>query len=304
MAYHPFRDFWLKGVAVTIAVLLWLTVAGEPVVERGLEVPLEFENMPANIGIAGDLPDSVSVRVRGSARVVRRLVEEEIVAVLDLGGERPGRRLFDMFAGRVEVPSGIEVTSVVPATLTLTLERHGVPRTVPIVPDIEGQPAAGLTVGRITTDPPSVAVSGPETALADLREALTEPVSIAGVTRNVETEVTVGIADPTLRLVEPVSARVLVELVPAPVERTLLDVPIEHDSERSVRVVLEPPQVTVGVRGPRDSMREVEATMVRASVDVTGLAAGRYTLPVAVESAGDDVRITHIDPPAVQVSVR
>ena len=33
MAYSPFRDFSLKVLAVGIAVLLWLSVAGERVIE-------------------------------------------------------------------------------------------------------------------------------------------------------------------------------------------------------------------------------------------------------------------------------
>ena len=304
MAYHPFRDLWLKGVAAAIAVLLWLTVAGEPVVERGLEIPLELENVPAELDIAGGPPDTVSVRVRGTSRVVSRLDDSEVVAVLDLSGERPGRRLFDMFAGRVDVPAGIEVTSVMPATVTLTLEPKGVPRMVPVVPDIEGEPAVGLTVGRIQTDPRSVEVIGPETRLAELREALTEPVSVAGATADVATEVTVGVADPTLRLVEPVSARVVVEIVPAPVDRTLHDVPVVPRSVWSSGVTIQPEQVTIGVRGPRAAIAALDTTAVHVSIELEALPPGSYRLPVAVESKDEDVRITHIDPPSVQVSLR
>ena len=304
MAYHPFRDLWLKVVSVCLAVLLWMTVAGDPVVERGLEIPLEFENVPVGLEIAGNPPDSVSVRVRGTSRVVGQLDSDEVAAILDLGEERPGRRLFDMFAGRVEVPSGIEITSVVPATITLLLERAGTPRTVPVVPDIEGEPADGMIVGRIRTDPATVEVIGPETPLAELREAFTEPVSVAGATRNVETDVTVGVADPTLRLVAPVSSRVLVEIVPAPVERTLHDVSVvSRDPRDAERVVFQPALVTVGVRGPDGAIGDLDDDAVRAYVDLAGLRPGRYNLPVTVESS-DNVRVTNIDPPSVQVSVR
>ena len=44
MAYHPFRNPGLKVLSVSIAVLLWLTVAGEPMVVRSFRVPLEFQN--------------------------------------------------------------------------------------------------------------------------------------------------------------------------------------------------------------------------------------------------------------------
>jgi hypothetical protein len=139
MAYHPFHDLWLKVVSVCLAVLLWMTVAGDPVVERGLEIPLEFENVPIGLQIAGNPPDTVRVRVRGNSRVVSRLDSFDVVAVLDLGEEHPGRRLFDMFSARVEVPSGIEIMRIVPVTIVLALEREGISQMVPIVPDSVGE---------------------------------------------------------------------------------------------------------------------------------------------------------------------
>ncbi len=307
MAYHPFRDFWLKAVAVTLAVMLWLSVGDEPVVERGLDVPLEFENIPFGLRIVDDPPNTVRVRVRGSSSVVSRLEAGEVVAVLDLVDERAGQRLFDMFADRVVVPPGVEVSNVVPATVTLTLEAAGRARTVPVVPNIEGTPADGLVVGRITTIPATVDVVGPENRLSTLREALTEPISIEGASVSLVADVTVGVAEQTLRLVEPLSARVEVEIVPAPVERTIHDVSLSwRDSSDSRRASMEPDRVDVGVRGSRESMREVDPDAVQAFIDLTVLAgrpAGQYNLPVAVESI-DGLRVTHIDPPSVQVVLR
>ena len=41
MAYHPFRHLGLKTVAIALAALLWLSLAGEHVAERIVRVPLE-----------------------------------------------------------------------------------------------------------------------------------------------------------------------------------------------------------------------------------------------------------------------
>lgn len=308
MAYRPFNDFWLKGAAVALAVMLWLSVGGEPVVERGLDVPLEFENVPDGLEIVDSPPNTVRVHVRGSSGVVGRLGQGDVVAVLDLGDERAGQRLFDMFAQRVVVPPGVEVINVVPAAVTLTLERAGPARSVPVVPNIEGLPADGFTVGRITTTPITVDVIGPEMRLSTLREALTETVSIAGATSTLVADVTVGVADPTLRLVEPSTARVEIEIVPAPVERTIHDVPLkQRDSTGAQRASsVQPDHVNVGVRGTRESVSAVDADAVQPFVDLTVLAgkpAGRYNLPVSVEAI-DNLRVTHIDPPRVQVVVR
>ena len=95
MAYHPFRDLGLKFLAIGLAVLLWLTVAGAPptIVERRLQVPLEFENVPDGFEVMGDTPDTVDVRLRGWSAMLSRLEPGEVVAVLDLRTARRGSRL-------------------------------------------------------------------------------------------------------------------------------------------------------------------------------------------------------------------
>ena len=305
MALRVLRDARLKLLAVGLAVVLWLSVAGEPIVERGLEVPLGFENVPEDLEIAGTPPDTVRVRVSGASSIVGRLEPGDVVAVLDLAGEDAGRRrLFDMFAGRVRAPFGVDIVQVVPATITVSLERAGVPRTVPIVPDIEGQPAAGYVVGRISTAPATVEVVGSDSRLAELVEALTAPVSVAEASARVQAIVTVGVADPTLRPATPSSAEVTVEIVPAPVELTLQEVPVAmRSAERRVDGRAEPQQVTVSVSGPRETIEGLDRSAVEAYVDLVGLAPGQYNLPVTVASQ-QDIGVTHIEPPSVRIDVR
>ena len=83
-----FRDLWLKAASVCLAFLLWVSVTGEPVVERGLDIPLEFENVPVGSQISGDPPDVIGVRVRGSSSSIEG---DAVRAHVDLAGLSPGR---------------------------------------------------------------------------------------------------------------------------------------------------------------------------------------------------------------------
>ena len=83
--HHPFRHLGLKLMAVALATLLWLIVAGDHLVERSMRVPLEFRNIPPTLEIVGDPPTAVDVRLRGSSALLGRLEPRDIVAVLDLG---------------------------------------------------------------------------------------------------------------------------------------------------------------------------------------------------------------------------
>ena len=296
------RDLGLKLLAFALAVAFWIQVAGQPVVERGIDVPLGFENVPRLLHVGGDPPDTVRVRVRGASSIVGGLQPGDVVAAIDLDGERSGRRLFDMFAGRVRAPFGVEIVQVVPATISVSLEPAGAPRVVRVVPDIEGRPAEGFAVGGVTALPATFEVVGPAGRLVDLSEALTEPVSIAGASGRVQETVTVGVADPVVRLRTPGSAEVTVDIVPAPLERTLPAVPVRvGESPRAVSV--EPEAVRVDVLGPRDRVQALDAAAVEAFVELAGLQPGRYNLPVTVESS-PAVGVTRIDPSRVTVIVR
>ena len=71
---------------------------------------------------------------------------------------------------------------------------------MPDRPAVEGTPAPGYVVGKITVDPPTVEVIGPESAVERATEAVTEPVSVAGARGRSPRCVTVGLLDPLLRL--------------------------------------------------------------------------------------------------------
>jgi YbbR domain-containing protein len=161
MRYHPFRHLGLKVMAIALASLLWLTVAGEHVVERSLRVPLEFRNIPEALEIVGNTPDSIDVRLRGSSAVLSRVQPGEIVAVLDLSSARSGSRLFHIRNDEVRAPFGVEVAQVLPATLALELEKSA-RRNVPVVPAIEGDPSPGFIVGKWSADPATVEIIGPD----------------------------------------------------------------------------------------------------------------------------------------------
>ena len=213
MAYHPFRNLGLKFLSTLVAILLWLIVAGERVVERVMRAPVEFQNLPAGLELVGNPPDTVEVRLRGSSGALSRIASGDMSAVIDLSTARPGRRLFHITQNQVNVPYGIEIVQVGPSTLTMEFELSGI-RRVPVEPDLDGRPAVGYEVTSVKSDPDTVEVAGPESALARLQAAVTEPVSVTDQTRTVREVVTIGVPDSTLRLRTPQTAVVTVTIAP------------------------------------------------------------------------------------------
>jgi len=302
MAYHPFRHLGLKFVSVAMAVALWFAVAGEQTVERSLRVPLELQNIPADLELVQDSPfGNADIRVRGSSSVLSQLDSGDVVAVLDLSTAKPGPKMFALTREHIRVPWGVEVTQVSPSTVPLSFERSG-SRTVPIDPIVEGEPADGYQVVGKRCDPAAVKVVGPESALKPLRVAVTEPVSVTGATQPVRETVTVGLMDSRVRLERPVNATVVVEIVPTPVQRAVKNVPVRIRNSvprLSARVV--PPVVTVLLQGPKNVVDGLRPDQVDAYVDLAGLGPGRYNLSVRVNSP--DLSVIRTDPATVRVNI-
>jgi YbbR domain-containing protein len=212
------RKLGLKLFSVALAAGLWLAVSGEPIAERGVRVPVAFENLPESMEILGEPPQNVDVRLRGASGTLRRLDSRDMAAIIDLESEHAGTRMFDMSSDRVRAPLGVEVTQVIPSTISLTLDASA-SRVVPIVPEVRGAPAAGFVVGAVEVEPDSVEVEGPESRLRDLAEAMTEPIDVTGLSVPLRRMVTVGVDDPYLRLATPGSARVTIPIVRAPAGR-------------------------------------------------------------------------------------
>ena len=303
MRYNPFRNLGLKVLAVALATLLWLTVAGEHVVERTLRVPLEFRNVPHALEIVGNAPDTIDVRVRGSSAVLTRLQPGEIVAVLDVSGARTGSRLFHIRADEVRAPFGVEVAQVVPSTLALDLEKSA-RRRVPVNAATDGQPAPGFVVGKKTVEPATVEVIGPDSRVRQVAEATTEPVSIKDARTLVRDTVTIGVIDSSVRLTEPQTAQVAIEIWPAPVERQLPDVPVRwRNLSAGLAAQVSPTFTTVTVRGTSELVAGLRPDAIQAYVDLAGLGAGRYNLRVQVDQT-ERFGVDSIDPSLVSVTIR
>jgi YbbR domain-containing protein len=298
----PFRHIGLKALSLGLATLLWMVVAGEETVERRLLVPLELQQFPAGLELLGEPPTVVDVRVRGSSGTVARMSPGDLVAVLDLRSARPGRRLFQLTPENVRTPFGVEVIQVTPPTIAMLFE-NGQTREVGVSASVEGEPAPGYVRGKVTVEPRAVLVTGPESAVKQATEAITETVSVAGARGTVEETVTVGLLDPSLRLVNPRPAAVSVEILPGPRERTLAGRPVHlRNLRESLSAQAVPSSVNVVLRGTREGLSGLPVDAVEAYVDLSGLGAGDYTLPVHVE-ADDRAGVARVDPISVQVRI-
>jgi YbbR domain-containing protein len=83
-----------------------------------------------------------------------------------------------------------------------------------VIPEVEGDPAEGYEVGVRSAEPSTVEIVGPHSAVDAVTAAITEPVSVAGESKSIVKMVSVGVADPTVRLKNVHVVRVTVTIRP------------------------------------------------------------------------------------------
>ncbi len=135
--------------------------------------------------------------------------------------------------------------------------------------------------------------------------ATTEPVEIDGASERVRDVVTVGVADSAVRLVEqPLSATVIIEIRPAPIERVVAGVPVrQRNLAPGLGHRIVPEVVSVGVRGQREVLARIRPDTIDAFVDLSGLGPGKYNLRVQVDPS-EEVGVGDVTPTVVAVIIR
>ena len=205
-------DNWgLKGVSLLLALLLWVSVSSEQVVERTVSVPVEFLNAPPALEISNDYVRTLDVQV-STRRASLIGGMGAISAVVDLHGAPAGERIVTITEDNIRRPDGVTIVNITPSRIALVLERTW-RKLVPVEPQITGTPASGYQMTKAETSPAQVMIMGPESRVRKATKTTTELINIGGATDLMQREVNVDIADSKLRIdrVDPVRVEILIE---------------------------------------------------------------------------------------------
>lgn len=301
MAWHPFRNFGLKVVALGLGGLLWFTVSGQQAERIITGVPVVYHSKPPSLEMT-DSTKLVDIHVRGLDSQLRGVLPRDFEARVDLTGARAGlQQPFVLRTDQVTAPFGLEVTQVSPGSITVNLELAG-SANLPVRPFIDGSPAPGFVVSDLSTDPASVIVDGPANRIAATTAATTDRVSIEGARNTVTQNVSVGVTDSLLRLRQSTTAKVVVMVEPAG-ERLFAAVRVSvRNGPPGARPVVEPAVVAVLLRGAETVLDRLDVKSIGGYVDVTGLEPGRHEVPVLFDLPGR-VTVVSVRPATVTVTI-
>ena len=208
-------NFHLKLTSVLLALLLWVTINGEPKSEIRFRIPLEYRNLPKGIEVLDDTVNMIDVRLSAPSGLIKRLQASDVTASIDLSDWSYGEKTYSLSAGNIRIPYGVGVTQITPSKVRLRFEptQH---KTVPIRVRAIGKAADGHKVTSISCDPRSAQIEGPEGHLSAVRFVSTDSVDINGRSESFVKRVNLFIEDPLLRLSTVQQTNVEINIVPSP----------------------------------------------------------------------------------------
>jgi YbbR domain-containing protein len=172
------HNLGLKLFSLALAVGLWLALAGQPLSEVAMDVPIALVNMPPNLDVSSETVPKAQVRLRGPASLIRRLQPGDAFAEIALSGVKPGERTFDL---KVHHPRDLTLVQVIPSSVHLTFDLHA-SRAIAVKPRVTGNFSEGYRVADVRVEPSTIEVSGPRQHVDELDAATTDPVDLTGTT--------------------------------------------------------------------------------------------------------------------------
>ena len=196
-------NFGWKLASLSLALLLWFALVGEPELVAIQPIPLLYRNLPKNLLLGSDAPDEVRAELRGPSGRLTRETLSEVVAALDLSGvTKPGTQTFTLSPSDFSLPQGITVLRAVPAQVSLRFDRP-LSKSVPVVIHLTGTLPAGYRIAAKSTQPASLEISGPEARVSGIESAQTDPVDVSGLTEDTEIKVNAFIAEQRVQFSSP-----------------------------------------------------------------------------------------------------
>jgi YbbR domain-containing protein len=185
---------FLFAFALAFAVWISAVVAADPNEERDYPapLPLEVRGLDSSLLLIGNVPTEVNARIGAPSSLWEQLSSnpQSLQAYIDLTDLTEGEHVLPV---RIESSlRPIRVVRVSPEEVSIALEPRAV-KELPVTARVEGQPALGFQVDKLTFDPETATVVGPASLVeqvaglqavldvTDARESIATSIDIQAV---------------------------------------------------------------------------------------------------------------------------
>jgi YbbR domain-containing protein len=290
-------NFGLKVLALVIAVGLW--TAGHRDIERAVEVPVEFRNVPPDLMVLDNRVDYVVLRLTGPRTLVSTLDADDMKLSLDLQEAKSGAASYPLSAGSFNIPRGVTVARITPPVVHLRFEPV-VRRTLPVSVKLSGKPSAGYHIVQTVSQPQNISVSGPAEEVRRLTVVETLPIDVYENRGVIKRKVRLSNDGKPLTF-SPDQVDVVVTIEEEEASRDFNAVAVRAKDFNGAYTV-SPSAVALRLSGAKTRLDKLELTGDEVFLNLKGLAPGEYSLPLMI-NLPDGVRVVEQKPQRVRVRI-
>lgn len=274
-----FKDFKIKAASVILALFLWFYVVTENKYIYEFNVPIYVKNLQKGKILKNEIPGFSKVKFRGTGKALLKTwvmrSYSEIKIILDLRGisqfyDFSLKDYLALYPNRLVIPRGydIEFIEVIsPDTIKVRLDNYG-EKLVHIEPRVKVNTKPGfIVVGKITTDPPSALVSGPESVINGIDTVYTENREYSGSRKRIEEVLALTPHENKMVEFTPENVKIAVD-VQSIGEKTIDEIPVQVlNVPENLKAIVSPSRISIVVRGGTEFISHLSENEVSAWID-------------------------------------
>ena len=291
------------ALSFLLAGALWFVANYESDLEKEVEIPINYLNLPENLIISNKpyLPVYVKLRIKGTRSQVSSVLKTNAAINVDLRDENTGTFSHKISPESVSLPRNVQIVRISPREVNLDIDTI-LEKFVRVNPDL-GQPAQGYKMdGPAKVIPSAVRIRGPQKVIRDISEVVTVPIEVEKEKSTFSLDVGLVLPDSRVEFTESETVKVTVNIIETNVEKTFrsLEVKIVNAPKKDI-YSLKNNTADIKFYGPRSLINSLYSEDITIYADVRAAGeiekGGRKTVPLESKYPhAEKIRLMGISP--------
>jgi len=261
------KKFPLLIISIAFSVIIWGTISLSEEYYANVNVPLQVVGFPDGFSIGSDIPESITIKLRGIGwKLFAVNIGKDVAYNISVKGDSGfiQIKLMDHLTDNRWMLSELDIIDIVPNSLAFSIERR-VKKKLPIVADLNLDYKAGYGLAKLVVlEPDSIVIDGPQSVVSSLTEIKTKEIKLFSldklIIKNIGFIYLPGTSYGTKFVTVNLDVQRIVDKQFDNIDVEVLDVPPDRD------VILLPNKISCNVRGGIEILGKLEKDQFRAFV--------------------------------------
>ncbi len=272
---HPLLNKFIHKLIFSLAICSFLFWGCGTEHEGDTALPVDYKTLPHNLIITGHPIKSIDLNFFGSKSMITTFLAMDLTYVPDLTAVTAGVVSIKIKKEDIPLPEGILLREIKPARFALHVENK-IEKKLPLKVSISGKPAPGFTVEKISVEPSSVILNGPESLLLNMDRILTLSVDIETFSETFKKKIPLNLPG-GVEIVSPVKIFLAeISIKENSVTKKFTQLPLKGKNTKFLYCI-SPDVLEIEVEGPENVLKNMSAgSGIDLFIDLAGLTPGEY----------------------------